>query len=96
MNGTPGLARSECLPVVTPWGVETRSLRTRASTFIRRSDTQELLIITKAHSAGRLRYFTLSRKIPYPTPAGSTLRADWKAIHFPSGLTTGFEALYPS
>jgi hypothetical protein len=38
-------------------------------------------------------YWSLRRKMPCPTPAGSSLRADWKATHFPSGLTTGFEAL---
>jgi hypothetical protein len=41
----------------------------------------------------RKAYSSLRRKMPWPTPAGSSLRADWKAIHFPSGLTTGFEAL---
>lgn len=37
-----------------------------------------------------------ARQAPWPTPTGSLLRADWKAIHLPSGLMTGFEALYPS
>jgi hypothetical protein len=32
-------------------------------------------------------------KMPWPTPAGSSLRADWNAIRLPSLLTTGFEAL---
>jgi hypothetical protein len=38
-------------------------------------------------------YFSFNKKIPWPTPAGSSLRADWKAVHFPSGLTAGLEAL---
>jgi putative heme-binding domain-containing protein len=44
-------------------------------------------------SALRVPRYGVSTKIPYPTPAGSLLRADWKAIRLPSGLTTGFEAL---
>jgi hypothetical protein len=32
-------------------------------------------------------------KIPWPTPAGSLLRADWNAMRFPSLDTTGFDAL---
>ena len=34
--------------------------------------------------------------MPYPTPAGSWLRADWNAMVLPSGLTTGFDALKPA
>lgn len=35
-------------------------------------------------------------RIPYPTPAGSATRADWKAMKRPSVDTTGFEDFAPS
>ena len=34
--------------------------------------------------------------IPYPTPAGSVVRAVWNAMNRPSVETTGFDALPPS
>src|SRR5207247_1774036 len=41
-------------------------------------------------AAGQL---SVRMKMPWPTPAASLLRADWKAIRRPSLLTTGFDAL---
>ena len=38
-------------------------------------------------------HFRVRTKIPWPTPAASSLRADWKARRRPSPLTTGLEAL---
>ena len=36
------------------------------------------------------------RTRPYPTPAGSVVRAAWNAMKRPSVATTGFDALPPS
>lgn len=43
----------------------------------------------------RFVYSSSIKNMPCPTPGSSPLRADWNAILRPSGLTTGFDALYP-